>query len=181
MKFTKLILTICMIASIQFFAKAEKTSLIASNSDSNTIHKIMAEIASLDEEHCEVPCGIYGDSLRIALISEHIRTVEKACNQINELSSAATPNYNQIVRWVVNKEKHAEEIQEIVSQYFLHQRIKLTDNSDKKKYKKYHMHLEALHKISVLAMKSKQGTDLEVIAKLKAAVEDFESMYFHKH
>ena len=28
--------------------------------------------------HCEIPCGIYGDSVRIALIYEHITTVEKS-------------------------------------------------------------------------------------------------------
>jgi nickel superoxide dismutase len=150
-------------------------------SDSSNITKILMALAELDEDHCEVPCGIYGDSLRIALISEHIRTVEKASKQIEEISAASPVNYNQLVRWVTNKEKHAEEIQDIVSQYFLHQRIKLTDATDKEKYTKYLHQLESLHKISVYAMKSKQGTDQDNIDNLKAAVEDFEGLYFHKH
>jgi nickel superoxide dismutase len=36
--------------------------------------------------HCEVPCGIYDDSVRVALIYEHITTIEKAINNINKLS-----------------------------------------------------------------------------------------------
>ena len=164
------------------------TSLIASSNNSNDdgsekIKALLTEIASLSETspHCEVPCGIYGDSLRIALIDEHIRTVEKAMNQINELSKEANPNYNQLVRWVFNKEEHAKEIQHIVSQYFLHQRIKLVDKSDKKKYNKYITQLSGLHEMLVYTMKCKQTTELDNVNKLKLAVEAFEDSYFHKH
>ena len=57
--------------------------------------------------HCEIPCGIYGDSVRIALLYEHIETIEKSMNQINELSKSENPDYNQLVRWVMNKEEYA--------------------------------------------------------------------------
>lgn len=165
-----------MMAQVGDVAFVEVTDL---EGDENATVKI-AEITKAIV-HCEVPCGIYGDSLRTALISEHIRTIEKATNKINELSKEATPNYNQLVRWVMNKEEHAEEIQGIVSQYFMHQRIKLTDASDKKKHAKYVRQLTHLHEISVYAMKCKQGTDLENVNKLKLALESFEDAYFHKH
>lgn len=131
--------------------------------------------------HCEVPCGIYDDSLRIKLIYEHITTVEKSMNSIIELSKEATPNYNQLVRWVVNKENHAEKIQEIVSQYFLHQRIKVTDPSDEIAYDKYVKSLTLLHKILVSAMKTKQTTDLSFIEELRKTVHEFEEVYFEGH
>ena len=60
--------------------------------------------------HCEVPCGIYQDSVRISLILEHITTIEKAMNQITKISNEDKPNYNQLVRWITNKEEHAEKI-----------------------------------------------------------------------
>ena len=131
--------------------------------------------------HCEIPCGIYEDSLRISLLSEHITTIEKSINMINELSKEAKPNYNQIVRWVVNKEEHSNKIQEIVSQYFLHQRVKITDSSDKEAYAKYINQLATLHKISVYAMKAKQNTDLIYIEKLRSSLAAFEKIYFHTH
>ncbi len=131
--------------------------------------------------HCEIPCGIYGDSLRIALIKEHITTIEKSMNKINELSAESTPDYNQLVRWTMNKEEHAEKIQDIASQYFLHQRLKITDSSDKEAYTKYQKELELLHHLLVYAMKSKQTTDLEYIAKMKATVDEFAKSYFHTH
>ena len=131
--------------------------------------------------HCEVPCGIYDDSLRIKLIYEHITTVEKSMNSIIELSKEAAPNYNQLVRWVVNKENHAEKIQEIVSQYFLHQRIKVKDPSDEIAYDKYVKSLTLLHKILVNAMKTKQTTDLSFIEELRKTVHEFEEVYFVGH
>jgi len=131
--------------------------------------------------HCEIPCGIYADSVRISLINEHITTIEKSMKQIEEISSSSSPNYNQLVRWVVNKEEHAKKIQEIVSQYFLHQRIKIVEEDQKEAYAKYQQHLGLLHKMQVYAMKCKQTTDLKFIASLRATVSDFEKAYFHKH
>lgn len=131
--------------------------------------------------HCEIPCGIYGDSVRIALIKEHIATIEKSMKMITELSKESTTNYNQIVRWVMNKEEHAEKIQEIVSQYFLHQRVKPIDSADKVKYEKYIKQLALLHQLSVYSMKAKQSTDLTFIKKLMDTVGAFEESYFHSH
>ena len=131
--------------------------------------------------HCEIPCGIYEDSLRISLIMEHITTIEKSMKMINEISSSTNPDYNQLVRWVNNKEEHAKYIQEIVSQYFLHQRIKITEPSDKENYDRYIKQLTLLHRILVYAMKAKQTTDLEYITKLRKATQEFSDLYFHGH
>ncbi len=133
--------------------------------------------------HCEIPCGIYGDSVRIALLYEHIATIEKSMNQINELSKSANPDYNKLVRWVMNKEEHAKKIQDIVSQYFLHQRVKVKSADDDAPYHKYIKQLSSLHEVLVFAMKSKQSTDLSIIDTLREKVHVFEHAYFdnHKH
>ena len=131
--------------------------------------------------HCEIPCGIYGDSLRIQQIDEHITTIEKSMNKIIELSDADDKNYNQLIRWVTNKEEHAQKIQDIVSQYFLHQRIKPTDPSNTEQYEKYITRLTLLHELQVYAMNAKQTTDLEFIEKLRDTLQKFEDAYFHKH
>jgi nickel superoxide dismutase len=128
--------------------------------------------------HCEIPCGIYGDSTQITLLYEHIATIEKSMNEINELSKATEINYNQLVRWINNKEEHAQKIQEIVSQYFLHQRIKIKENTDETAYKKYIEQLTLLHQLSVYAMKSKQTTDTTYSDKLRDTLHQFEHAYF---
>ena len=128
--------------------------------------------------HCEIPCGIYNDEMRFTMIEEHITTIEKAMKQIGHLSGPQPTNLNQIIRWVTNKEEHAEEIQHIISQYFLTQRVKLVEKSDDKAHKIRIEHLSLCHEIIVYAMKTKQTTDLSNVEKLKSAVKAFKDSYF---
>ena len=131
--------------------------------------------------HCEVPCGIYHDELRVEMIKEHIQTIEKAMVEIKELQSADTINYNQLVRWINTKEQHAKMIQEVAEQYFLTQRVKFADPSDKEKYDKYMAQLTTLHQLIVFAMKSKQSTDLAQVEHMRDALDAFEKAYFGEH
>jgi nickel superoxide dismutase len=121
--------------------------------------------------HCEIPCGIYDDHMRIHMIEEHVTTIEKSMQQIVELGGQTPVNYNQVVRWVTNKEHHADELQHIVTQYFLTQRIK----PDQKDYEKK---LTVLHKMLLAAMKCKQTTDLAHVADLRSLTKEFEGLYF---
>lgn len=129
-------------------------------------------MSSFAHAHCEIPCGIYDDKMRITMLEEHLATIEKAMGNILELEKGQ--NSNQMIRWVLSKEDHANKFQEIVSQYFLTQRIKPGQE-------KYGEHLELLHKMLVFAMKCKQTTDLENAAHLKTLVQQFEKLYFGKH
>jgi nickel superoxide dismutase len=168
--------------SLTFSVSAQSLQSVQENN--SKIDALTKAISALDDDHCEVPCGIYGDSLRVALLKEHSETIAKGIDQVNKLSKDSSPNYNQIVRWVMNKEHHAEAIQEIVSQYFTHQRVKLLPTDSKRKMEtNYYAQLESLHKISVYAMKTKQSTDAKNVDLLNKAIHDFEHAYFgdHKH
>jgi nickel superoxide dismutase len=123
--------------------------------------------------HCEIPCGIYDDEMQIKIINEHIVTVEKSMKQIIELEKKEHHNSNQLVRWIMNKEHHADKIQKIVSQYFMTQRIKL-------EMKNYEKQLSLLHQMLIYSMKCKQTTDLANVTKLKSIVNDFDALYFKK-
>lgn len=131
--------------------------------------------------HCEIPCGIYGDKTRVELMREHVTTIEKSMDMIEKLSQANKIDYNQLVRWVDNKEVHAVKLQDIATQYFMFQRIKPKDSSDKKAYKKYVSQLELMHRITVYAMKCKQGTDKANTAKILSLLSEFEHSYFEDH
>jgi len=128
--------------------------------------------------HCEIPCGIYGDEIRFYMLEEHITTIEKSMTTIVELSQQEDKNYNQLVRWIENKETHADYIQEIVSQYFMTQRVKPIGEEDVEKHKKYIDKITLLHKMLISAMKMKQTTDLEHIKELKILTSDFRRAYF---
>ena len=129
--------------------------------------------------HCQVPCGIYDDPARFVALLEHVTTIEKAMTQISELSSAAdsATHSNQIVRWTLSKEQHADELAKIVSHYFMAQRIKPAPEGDEVAAKKYATHLELLHHMIVRAMKCKQTTDLEHCSALEELITDFKASY----
>jgi nickel superoxide dismutase len=135
--------------------------------------------------HCQIPCGIYDDPVRFSQLEEHVTTIEKSMKQIQELSQAGDKNFNQIVRWVVNKETHADELTEIVTFYFMAQRVKPADPSDRAAVGKYLKELQLLHAMVVHAMKAKQTTDLEHCEALRKLIKDFKASYMgeeaHSH
>ena len=75
--------------------------------------------------HCQVPCGVYGDTVRFSQMLEDQTTIAKAIVQINDLADKKDgKSANQLARWVSTKEDHANKIQKIIAEYFLTQRIK---------------------------------------------------------
>jgi nickel superoxide dismutase len=92
---------------------------------------------------------------------------------IQELEKEKDHHANQLIRWIMNKEEHANHLQEIVSQYFMTQRIL-------PEAKKYSKKIETLHHMLITAMKCKQTTDLSHVEKLRTLVADFEKLYFDK-
>lgn len=128
--------------------------------------------------HCEIPCGIYGDKTRIDMLEEDIATIEKSMKEILTLSKDAKPNYNQLVRWVVNKEHHADKIRDVVTQYFMAQRVKPVPPEESGGYGAYIRQLTLLHEMIVTSMKCKQTTDLANVERLRQLLADFAKATF---
>jgi nickel superoxide dismutase len=135
---------------------------------------------SLAYSHCQIPCGIYDDEARFNMIAEHITTIEKSMKLIEALSAEEKPNMNQIVRWVNNKEVHADEMSNIITYYFMAQRIKLPAEGDAKAHNTYVKNLTLLHEMLVYTMKTKQTTDFENVEKLRALLSRFREAYSGK-
>ena len=131
---------------------------------------LSAVTASACYGHCQIPCGIYDDEVRFTLLLEHVATIQKSINEIKKESEAEVPNYNQLVRWINNKEHHAGEIQDIASDYFLAQRIK-------EGVEHYGEALTLLHGIIVYAMKTKQSVDETNVAELEKRIREFKQVY----
>lgn len=133
---------------------------------------LTATLALNTQAHCQIPCGIYDDATRFTLMREHVATIEKSMNEITKLSAEIPQNSNQLIRWVDNKEEHADKLTEIVTTYFLAQRIKATEPAEK-----YKTELKLLHGIIVQAMKAKQTVNLEHVQTLRQLIDDFEHVY----
>jgi hypothetical protein len=128
--------------------------------------------------HCQVPCGIYSDDTVLIDLQTHQATIEKAISEIIALSKEPGTNANQVTRWVVNKEEHANKIQETMTQYFLAQRIKPEEAETNKEA--YSNKVTLAHRIIVQAMKCKQGTDVESAKQLKQLIDAFTKAYTAK-
>ena len=138
---------------------------------------------SLIFAHCQVPCGIYDDARIIIEIEEHIRTIDKAMNNIIELTSRNKNNaqeMNQLVRWINTKEEHAQKIQNILMEYFLAQRIK-PKKLNEDGFTQYVNLTTICQNIIFTSMKIKQSVDLLHLEELKILIDDLVKLYFDKH
>jgi nickel superoxide dismutase len=126
--------------------------------------------------HCQVPCGIYNDNARLQSMLEDAATIEKAARLINELAGKQdAQSQNQLVRWVNTKEIHAQNIIETISNYYLTQRVKPSQND-------YTERLEKHHAVIVTAMKAKQNVDAKTGASLVKNIKALSGYYpEHKH
>lgn len=117
------------------------------------------------QAHCQIPCGIYDDYARVQGMLEDAATVEKSVMLIAELAGKPdAQSQNQLVRWVMNKEEHAQKIISTVSDYFLTQRVK-------PEQKDYAQRLAKHHAVIIGAMKAKQNADMQCAKGLKASIE----------
>ncbi len=126
--------------------------------------------------HCEIPCGIYDDHARIQVLLEHADTVEKSARLIVELSGKSDPqSENQLVRWVVNKESHAQKIIDVITSYFLTQRVN-------PKQKDYIERLVRHHAVILAAVAVKQNVEPKYVAALIKSIKAIADYYpEHNH
>lgn len=135
--------------------------------------------------HCQIPCGIYADDNVIAGMHTDWTTIEKATKQIIELSkppgrggAGRSADPHQLTRWIINKEQHAQNIQDTVSAYFLAQRLKVpADDAPEADKSAYLAKLTLCHKIIVTAMKCKQSANTEAVDTLHDLLHDFEKAF----
>lgn len=133
-------------------------------------------VAAPRAPHCEVPCGIYDDQMRFQAMLEDTATISKSIAGITEFSASLGENpptakgINQTMRWVTTKDDHATNVQHIVAQYFLTQRIKPENE-------RYVDQLKAAHAVMVAAMKCKQDADPATAEVLKNSVYDLYRAY----
>ena len=133
-------------------------------------------LSSTAHAHCQIPCGIYDDHARVQSMLEDAATVEKSAKLIAELAGKFdAQSQNQLVRWVMNKENHAQKIIDTISDYFLTQRVKPSQ-------KDYAERLMRHHSVIIAAMKAKQNADVKYAKALMESIAALSSYYpEHKH
>ena len=134
---------------------------------------LVALLPVLVHAHCQVPCGVYTDEMRFGMIEEDLQTIEKAMTKISDASASAAPDHALITRWTITKEEHASKIQDIVSVYFMTQRIKPDAPQ-------YQAKIATLHAMLISAMKCKQTLDASHVKESRRLAAAFHDLYFGK-
>lgn len=86
----------------------------------------------------------------------------------------AAHTMNQLVRWVTNKDTHADRIIHTVAVYCLAQRVKVSAFASE------HEYTDALtlhHAVMLAAVKCKQSASIEACDVLDSAIAQFSQMY----
>lgn len=124
--------------------------------------------------HCQIPCGIYDDHAKVKEMMQDAETIKKATIFIAELSDKDDPqSQNQRIRWIMNKEKHAQNIISTISDYYLTQRVKASQ-------KDYPERLMKHHAVIVAAMKAKQHADTKFAIELTDTIKAI-APYYPEH
>ena len=134
------------------------------------------------QAHCQMPCGIYDDPARIAELKEDAQTIRKAVTSMQTMveddDTDPLLGFNQGARWVVTKDQHAQNIQDVVSYYFLTQRVKAVPaDLSMPGHEYYVQQLMGFHRILVAAMKCKQTVDIANVDELDKAIEAVSAWY----
>jgi nickel superoxide dismutase len=129
--------------------------------------------------HCQIPCGIYDDDVQFTLLAQHVETMVRSAQEIQRLLAEEPDNVNQLTRWVINKDEHADAFAEIITDYFLTQRIALLEGEAGRDA--YLQQLELAHRLLVGAMRVKQSDDPAVGEALGETLADFQAAYEATH
>ncbi|GHC00163.1 hypothetical protein GCM10007047_15530 [Cerasicoccus arenae] len=101
-------------------------------------------------------------------------TIKKSVTEINNLAGKTDPqSVNQLVRWVNNKDAHADKVIDSISNYFLCQRVKTSQDD-------YTERLIKHHAVMVAAMQAKQNADQAHAEALEKAIMALR-VYYPEH
>lgn len=120
--------------------------------------------------HCQMPCGIYHDEMVFDQIDQFIETTVKAISVLNDNPFSNVQQRNEFVRWIMQKEKGANETAELILTYFLQQKIKPNEEDTAKRVISAHLLLFYLVQI-------KQTVDLKVVNDFYEEWERFKLMF----
>jgi nickel superoxide dismutase len=120
--------------------------------------------------HCQMPCGIYHDDMVFDQVDQYVETMYKAISMLKDSQFSTVREKNEFIRWVIQKEKASDEVAQLITTYFLQQKIKPGEEDTVKK-------LVSAHKLLFLAVQIKQNTDLSIVEAFSDEWDLFKHMF----
>ncbi len=120
--------------------------------------------------HCQMPCGIYHDEMVYDQIDQYTETMYKGITVMNQNKLESVHDFNDLTRWIMEKEKESNDIAQLINVYFLQQKIKPGEPETAKR-------LTTAHKLLFLLVAIKQNNDLKFVDQFIKQWEEFKLMF----
>lgn len=120
--------------------------------------------------HCQMPCGIYHDEMVFDQVDQYIETMVKGISVLKEDKFKSIQDYNVATRWIILKEEASIEIADLITVYFLQQKIKPGEEDTTKK-------VISAHKLLFYLVQIKQLVDLRAVNDFYEEWEKFKLMF----
>lgn len=120
--------------------------------------------------HCQMPCGIYHDDMVFDQIDQYIETMAKGISVLTENKLKSAQNFNEFARWVSLKDRSSDEAANIITTFFLQQKIKPGEDDTVKR-------LVSAHKLLFYLVAVKQTVDMKVLNDFFEEWERFKLLF----
>lgn len=130
---------------------------------------LMFKVGSLIA-HCQMPCGIYHDEMVFNQIDQYIETMYKGITELKNSKFSTPFERNNFIRWVMLKDKASDEIANLITEYFLQQKIKPNEPDTVKR-------LVGAHNMLFELVAIKQNVDLKMLDAFADDWENFKQMF----
>uniref|UniRef100_UPI00140E9480 superoxide dismutase [Ni] n=1 Tax=Neochlamydia sp. AcF84 TaxID=2315858 RepID=UPI00140E9480 len=120
--------------------------------------------------HCQMPCGVYHDELVFNQIDQYIETMYKGITELNNSKFSTPFERNNFIRWVKLKDSASDEIANLITAYFLQQKIKPAEADTPKR-------LISAHKMLFELTAIKQNVNIKMIETFADEWENFKQMF----
>ncbi len=132
---------------------------------------ILSSFFKLDlSAHCQMPCGIYHDEMVYDQIDQYAETMYKGITVMNGNKLDSVHDFNDLTRWILEKEKESNTTAELISSYFLQQKIKPDEPETVKR-------LVAAHKLLFLIVAIKQNNEVKFVEQFAKQWDEFKLMF----
>lgn len=126
--------------------------------------------APLLHSHCQMPCGIYHDDMVYDQIDQYVETMVKGVTVLSENQYQTAQDKNTFTRWVVQKENMSNETAQLLTSYFLQQKIKPDEDDTVKR-------VVAVHKLLCYIVTIKQTCDMKYVQAFSDEWDKFKLMF----
>ncbi|PJD97590.1 MAG: hypothetical protein CK425_02885 [Parachlamydia sp.] len=120
--------------------------------------------------HCQMPCGVYHDNMVYDQIDQYVETMVKGMTVLSDNKFTSLHDKNEFVRWIITKENESNKTAELITTYFLQQKIKPDEEDTVKK-------VVMAHRLLFDIVGIKQNIDIKMVKNFQEVWDKFKLLF----